>query len=233
MATTLMPLDPAASPQQATRLLTISARLLPAEIIAGRRARKTRTVVIALLVVVVVLLGTWYAYAAYQRNVAQTQLDNYTADAQLLTQRQNQFADVVNVQNDTTELAKQLNLLLTRDLPWASLIDLLRTTGTATGVKVGDIDGELTAKNAGAPAAGTLPSKATGKTVGTLVVTGTADNKTQLAKYVDALDKLDVVANPYLTSAVEDKGEVQFSLQVDITNTALGGRFTTKSTGGK
>lgn len=233
MATTLMPLDPATSPQRATRMLTISARLLPAEIIAGRRARKTRAVVIALMVVVLVLLGTWYAYATYQKNLEQDQLDKYTSEAQQLSQRQNQFADVVDVQNDTTALGKQLTTLLSRDLQWSSLFDVLRDTGTTVdGVQVDAIDGQLATKNSAPAAAGTLPSKANGKTVGTLVVTGTAKNKTQLARYVDALDKLKVIANPYLTSAVEDKGVVQFSLQVDISTTALGGRFT-KSTGGK
>jgi hypothetical protein len=47
---------------------------------------------------------------------------------------------------------------------------------------------------------------------------------------VDALAKVKVLTNPYLTSAAEVEKKVQFSLQIDITADALGGRFAPKTT---
>ena len=70
MATTLMPLDPATSPGHATRVLTIAAHLLPDEIVASRRARRVRDLVIAVLGAFVLLLGGWYAVATYRAGQA-------------------------------------------------------------------------------------------------------------------------------------------------------------------
>ena len=50
MSTTLIPVDPAATPLRSSRLLTISASLLPEEITIARRARKARNWVIVALV---------------------------------------------------------------------------------------------------------------------------------------------------------------------------------------
>ena len=74
MATTLMPLDPAVSPERVTRLLAISARLLPEEIIAARRARRTRGWVIAIVGVFAVLCGMWAVYADRERRDADEEL---------------------------------------------------------------------------------------------------------------------------------------------------------------
>lgn len=229
MATTLMPLDPATSPQRASRVLNISARLLPEEIVAGRRARKVRGQVIVMLVVFLALLGGWYGYAGYQKQVAQSELQQVTDDARHLQQQQTGYADVVDVQKQTTTIGKQLSTLLANDLPWATLFSTVRQTGTNAGVTVEGVNGQLATGTAGADSGPALPNNASAKVIGRLTVTGTAPNKTALARYVDALDTLTVVANPYLNNAAEADGKVQFSLQVDMTTDALGGRFTKKA----
>jgi hypothetical protein len=240
MATTLMPLDPATSPQRAGRVLPISARLLPQEIIAARRARKVRGRVIVILLLVIALLGSWYAYVWNQARTAEDGLAGVNSEARIVQQRQSRFADVVNVQNETTAIGKQLATLLARDLRWATLLRTLRETGSAAEVKVTGVNGSLNPSGPGGntgqanTAQGKLPRAGGPTTIGALTVTGTAPDKSSLAKYVDALGDLKVVANPYLTSAAEADGEVQFNLQVDITADALGGRFTPKTTtGGK
>jgi hypothetical protein len=228
MATTLMPLDPATSPQRASRVLNISARLLPDEVVASRRARTMRGQVVVVLLLFVVLLGSWYGYAGFQKQAAQDELDGVTGDARVLQQRQSQFADVVNVQNETTTIGTQLTTLLADDLRWATLFDTLRSAGAGPGIVVVGVNGQLATDAAGSVGPG-LPSTGAAKKIGELTVTGTAPDKTSLAKYVDGLGSLKVVANPYLTSATEAEGRVQFSLQVDITTDALGGRFTKKA----
>jgi hypothetical protein len=240
MATTLMPLDPATSPQRVLRVLTISARLLPEEIVAARRARRTRGWVLVIVFLVAVLLGAWYADALRQKSTADDDLRGIAIEAAALQRSQNNdYADVVQVQGDTTTIDKQLTTLMAHDLPWATLLETVTSTGTAAGVEVTGITASLTAAgNNGAAAATTgateLPSTSGAATIGTVTVTGTAPDKTSVAKFVDRLAALATVANPFLTSATETKTGVDYSLQLDITNKALCGRFTTTcETGGK
>ena len=233
-STTLMPLDPALSPQRVSRVLTISADLLPDEIVAGRRARRTRAWVLVVLVLVLVGMGGWYALAEQELRDASDELAAVTDDAAALQRRQNDFAPVVDVQVETTTITKQLSTLLVNDLPWATLTAALRDTGTAAGVTVGGMSGTLNDTATGASGAVSLPSTTGSATIRTVTITGTAPDKPSVAKYVDSLSGLTIVANPYLTSVAEAEGKVQFSLTVDITASAQCGRFTTAcKTGGK
>lgn len=233
MGTTLMPLDPATSPQRTNRILTISARLLPPEIVAGRRARLTRTVVIVSLVLVVALLGSWFAYAAHEKTVANDELATVADVAKQLRQQQKEpkFAEVSNVKAETTVLDKQLSTLLADDLRWSSLLGTVRSTGEPFEIEIESINGQLVKDTSTGGVK--LPSATTSAQVGTLTVTGIAPSKPQLAKYVDALGELKAVANPYLTSATKksDGNSFDFAIDLDIASDALGGRFT--KTGGK
>jgi hypothetical protein len=234
--TTLMPLDPALSPQRVVRVLNIAANLLPEEIVAGRRAGRARGVVLVALLVVVALLGGWFLYANLQVGLADDDLDSVTTEATALQQSQSRFQDVVDVQTHTQTISKQLTTLLGNDLPWATLLNLVRDTGTPSGVVVEGIVGTLntTTTTAGTTAA-MLPNASGVTTIGTLTLTGTGPDKPSVAQYVDALDKLRTVANPYLTTAIQSKTTVTFSISVDITSLARCGRFTNKckATGGK
>ena len=240
MATTLMPLDPATSPQRVLRVLTISARLLPDEVVAVRRARRTRGWVLVIVVLVAALLAAWYASALREKSAADDDLRGIAIEAAALQRSQNKdYADVVKVQSDTTTIDKQLTTLMADDLPWATLLDTVTTTGTAAGVEVAGINGSLTAAGPNGTAsskadATELPSTSGAATIGTMTVTGTAPDKASVAKFVDRLGTLATVANPFLTSATESKAGVDFSLRLDITGAALCGRFTTTcTTGGK
>ena len=232
--TTLMPLDPALSPQRVSRVLTISADLLPDEIVAGRRARRTRTWVLIMLMLVLAGLGGWYAMADRDLRAADDELAALTGDVAKLQRRQNDYAPVVDVQAETNAITKELGTLLANDLPWATLTDTLRDTGAKAGVTVGGMSGTLTGAGASTPGTVSLPSTSGSATIGTVTVTGNAPDKPSVAKYVDSLSSLTIVANPYLTSVAEADDELQFSLTVDITAKALCGRFTTAcTTGGK
>jgi hypothetical protein len=232
MATTLMPLDPATSPQRAARVLPIAAHLLPDEVIAARRGRKVRGRVIVILVVFAVLVGSWYALAALNATTAQNDLDDVTAEAQALQRSQGKYAEVIKVQADTTTITGQLSTLLAEDLRWSTLLGTLRSTGASSAIEITAVSGALSSSTAGGGATPTdrLPTSSKQPIVGTLTVTGQAPDKISVARYVDALAKVKVLTNPYLTSAAEVEKKVQFSLQIDITADALGGRFAPKTT---
>jgi hypothetical protein len=230
--TTLMPLDPALSPQRVNRVLTISADLLPEEIVVARRARRTRSWVLAVVAVVLVALGGWYALAEHQTTLADQELESVTAERIALQRKQADFAEVVNVQSQTGTITKQLGGLLANDLPWASLLDTLRTSGERSGVTVDGISGSLNDPEAGpATESGSLPSTSGSAKVGMLTITGTAPDKPSVARYVDTLGTLSTVANPFVTSVAKgSEDDYTFNLTVDVTADALCGRFTTKCT---
>jgi hypothetical protein len=230
--TTLMPLDPALSPQRVSRVLTISADLLPDEVVAGRRARRSRGWVVVALIVVIALLAGWYVWAGRQVIDANDDLSLVTRQATDQQKRQTKYREVVDVQNQATSITKELKALLANDLQWANLLNTLRSTGSKSGVAVLGINAALAQPAGNSTTTGSLPSATKDAKVGTVTITGGAPDKPSIAKYVDALSHLNSVANPYLTTATksDSAGDQawQFSVTVDITSATLCGRFTTK-----
>ncbi len=237
--TALMPVDPAMSSQQISRLLSIRANLLPAEIIASRTARRLRVVVIVALALVAVLLGGWYAHAIIDKGNADQQLSEVSAEVSAVRAGQNRFHDVVTVKQQNETIAKNLTGLMAKDLPWARLTDTIRDTGNKAGITVTGITGALTD---GTNAVTVLPNATAATTVATLQITGTSPDKKTIAKYVELLGTLRGVTNPYLGSATQTNAVgppsttiITFSLAAEVTSTAQCGRFTTPTcaNGGK
>lgn len=231
--TTLMPLDPALSPQQVSRIITITADLLPEEVVAARRARRTRGWVIAVVGVVVLALVGWYVVADMGTRDANTELESVNAEQSRLQRKQAGYGEVVNTQSENLAITKQLNTLMANDLQWAGLIDTLRDTGTASKASLEGISAAL-AVGTTVAAAPALPSTSPAATIGTITIAGGAPDKPSVARYVEALGAVSSLANPYVTSVTQTDKGVSFVLTVDITAGALCGRFTTKckTTGG-
>jgi Tfp pilus assembly protein PilN len=230
MATTLMPIDPATSPTHVSRILTISAHLLPQEIVAARRARRTRACVLVVLVLVVALLAGWYVYTARQKSSADDELQGLASQAATLQTRQDtKYADVVGVQSDIDTLTKQLTTVMADDLPWSVLLKTLNSTAAKSSATLTSITAALTAvgtdgSRVTVPTANTLTSSGAAS-IGTLTLTGSAPDKPSVAAFVVALGTLKTVGNAYLTSATKDDTGVQFTVQLDITDASLCGRY--------
>jgi type II secretory pathway pseudopilin PulG len=219
--TALMPVDPTVSPQQAARILTIRADLLPPEIRDGRRARRTRSLVVLLLVVTLAGLGTWYWQATLAKQGAD---DEYAATFQSLNdarnaQRKNQdIQNLIQYKQDGETLNEELKVVLADDLSWSNLINLVNEVAREQRVELTEVTGALAEKNA----AGT-----DGTMVGTLTLTGTAANKRIVADYVNELGTLKHVTNPFVTTVSTEEEVVNFTLTVNVTEQARCGRFTT------
>jgi hypothetical protein len=235
MATTLLPIDPATSPERANRILMISANLLPEETIAARRAHRARAWVAVMVLVVAGLCGAWFALAYHQKQAAEEKLDFANTTVTDLRKEQQQFSGIVQVQNQTTTLTNQLGAVMANDLDWGALLDTLRSTGASSGIRIDGVNGRLNgADGNGTSSSKALPSTNTATSIGSLVVTGSGPDKQAVAAYADALAKQTTVTNPYVTSVATDDAGVTFSLTVDIAQASLCGRFTTecKSPGG-
>ncbi|WP_305789609.1 PilN domain-containing protein [Symbioplanes lichenis] len=236
MATALMPVDPASTPQRVNRLLTISASLLPEEISLARRARRTRGWVIVVVLLVMAMLGAWFFLANQDTQAADKELTDATGEVTALQRDQRDYAEVVDVQNDTQALAKQLQAVMKNDLGWARLLDTLDDTATGAGLTLDGINGALDAGTGSGTSTATTGSAAA--TIGTLTVTGSGPDKEAVAAYIEALGKQTLVADPYLTSVLQeddpdsDEDKVTFGLTLKITSAALCGRFGDKCDSG-
>jgi hypothetical protein len=237
MVTTLLPIDPAVSPQRAGRIPTISASLLPEEIIAARRGRRVLVLVVVLVVLVAGLCAAWFTLAYREKQAAGRDLDAASTAVTDLRRKQSTYSKTVQVQNEITALGGQLKVVMANDLDWSALLDTLRVAGAPSSIQVDGVNGRLSGTDGADTAqSNTLPGPSTVASIGSLTVTGSAPDKQAVAAYVDALAKEAVMANPYITTvATDDKSGVTFSLTVDITQTALCGRFTDpcKTAGGK
>jgi hypothetical protein len=235
MTTTLIPLDPATSAQRSTRILTISANLLPDEIVAARQARRTRGWVIVAVVMVAGLCGAWFAYAVHEKQNADKELAAAATAVIDLQRDQRQFSETVRVQTDIALLTQQLTTVMARDLDWAALLAALRSAGAPSRIALTGVNGTLNAADS-TTTSNPLPRTEAVGSIGSITVTGTGPDKKAVAAYADALAVQSVVANPYLTTVSNGTNGtgVTFSLKADIPQTSLCGRFTVmcKSSGG-
>jgi Tfp pilus assembly protein PilN len=209
--------------ERATRIPPISANLLPFEILEARRSRKIHRAVFAALAALAVGLVGWYVFASYQTSVARDDLANAQTAAEVMVRQQHQYADVVSTQAQSQAIRNQLGTLFAADVNWSAVVD--RVQGAAPrGVSVTGLTGGVNAPNAQGMPATTDPDQ-----VGTLTITGYGPDKSTVAAYVDLLGAVPGVSSPYLSSATEAGGVVQFSVKVQVDRAALSTRFANKN----
>jgi hypothetical protein len=217
--TALMPVDPSVSPQQAARVLTIRADLLPPEIRDGRRARKTRTLIAVLLLATLAVLGAWYWQALDAKKAAD---DTYNETFQALTktradQKTDELKALVEYQEGGEVLNSELKAVLASDLSWTNMVNVIRDRARQT-----DPNMTVTEISASLEAAGSV--KAAAGQVGTVTVTGIAENKRIVADYVNRLGDLEDLVNPFVTSVTKSDDGFAYSLSITITEKAICGR---------
>jgi hypothetical protein len=233
MTTSLMPMDPALSPQQVTRLLPIRANLLPDEITNSRKARRMRTFVIVGVVLAVVALGGWSADAYHDRSVANDDLATVNTEVAKVndTMHNTKNKEITEITADNLAISAELKTLMANDLRWPALLDAVRATAAKSNVTLGQISASLAEKGGISGTSSTTSSGAT--VVATLTLQGSGKDKKTIAGFIDALSALSHVAgisNPYLSTVSQGgQGVAQYSFQAnaDVTSVALCGRFTT------
>jgi Tfp pilus assembly protein PilN len=216
--TTQMP----AQQQDPLRLVRISANLLPDEITDGRRTRRTRTAVVGGLGAVVLLLGGWYGSTFVTAGSAETELARSEEQIVVAQQEQGKYRELTDTKSKLNAAKTQLGALMVNDTQWQKLLADLRGAAPA-GVEIGQISAAI---SAGAGTQGGLPSQTVDKLVGTVTLNGKAGTKDQIATFVDNLRRVNGLANPLPTTVSSQEGKEAFTLAVDITQAAIGGRFT-------
>ncbi|WP_033341364.1 PilN domain-containing protein [Catenuloplanes japonicus] len=220
------------------RLVRISANLLPDEVTDGRRTRRTRTAVVSGLGVVVLLLAGWYGSTFVQSGTAEEELARSEAQVASAQQEQGRYRELTDTKAKLNAAQTQLSTLMSTDTQWQKLLADIRGAAPA-GVEIGQVSAGL---SSAASSGDGLPSQTEEKLVGSVTITGKAATKDQIAAFVDNVRRVTGLANPLPTTVATAEGKESFTLQVDITQAALGGRFspdpaespaTAPTTGGK
>jgi Tfp pilus assembly protein PilN len=205
------------------RILPIAADLLPLEITELRRLRRVRRLVIAGVALCVALLIGWYVVADRQTDKAQAELTAVQDNRRDLNRKKAAYTQLESTRQQIKDITTQLGILMERDMSWSALLASLRRAAPPN-VTVSTVTGSL-------ELAGTRASDARGAggVVGALTLSGTAPSKDEVAAYVDTLGTVTGLANPFPSEASQDETGLRFTIRVDITRAALGGRFTSPS----
>jgi len=228
MTTTIAKPEPATERPQSHRIPSVAVNLLPVEVIEARRTGRVKRTVLTLLAVFVVLLTGWYGFARVQTALARSELADAKANTERLTRQQGAYAELQQVQRDSAAIQRQLAQLMTNDLAWPALLRSLRQaapadlvlTGMTVTLDASRVSGSGTNNTATAP-------------VAFVTLTGVGTSKPQIATYVDALSKVEGVADPFITSVTASEKGLDFNVRVNVTNALLGGRFTTPAKAAK
>jgi Tfp pilus assembly protein PilN len=243
MSTLVLPQSPAPAPDPMyttsgpVRFVTITADLLPEELIASRRLADLKRKVVIGLAALVVLLIAGYGLSMWSTSRSKSDLASAQHQAITLQNQQKQYTPLVSAQAQATQISTALHQMMTGDLQWKDMLAKLRTAAK-NGVTVDTISGTVTAGVAAGQAgttAGLGVLNQTGKQqVGTLTLGGTAPDKNAVATFVDTLTKVKGLAAAFPASVTGGgtAGKYTYSVSVIITSDALGGRYAT-TTGGK
>jgi Tfp pilus assembly protein PilN len=218
------------------RILTITANLLPVEITDARREHKLRWIVAAVLVVVLAALGFWDYSARQQTSDQQAALTKAQARVNSLQASiaDPKYAALSKAKSDGAAISSELTKLMATDVAWYEVVPTLRTTAQAAGVTLTNITATLTTASSAASATTTATSGTSGTDAGSISLTGTATDKSQIATFLDALGKVPGLTNPFLTNVNGETSQNQFSMTVTFTSALYSGRYTpAKTTGGK
>jgi Tfp pilus assembly protein PilN len=195
--------------------------LLPIEIVEGRRFRRTQIILGSAVICSLLVAGGATFLAQRGISDANDRLTAAQARVTSLQAEQTRYAAVpqviaqVNAANTARTLAMGTEVLWYRYL---SDIDGARPSGVAlTTITV----------TAAAPASAAVPSSnpLAAPGVGSILVTGTAKQYSQVATWLDSIGKITGFSSPSLTSAGKGDPNLIFSTGAIVDSDALSGRY--------
>lgn len=215
----------------------IVADLTPPELIASRRMRVIRRLMIVGVAAVVLLCAGGYTLAILQYNQASTELASEQDRTTSLLAEQRQYSGVTIVRGAIADVQGQLAGLMVGDvnvgtlvksvitaLPKGMSIDQIAVTVAAT-----DDTGSSASDKKSGGLVGLDLSDSTH--IGTVTLSGTGSKLTDLAVYVDALRATPGVFEPFPQSNQTTDTGTTYSLQLTLTDALLTHRYDTQDGG--
>jgi Tfp pilus assembly protein PilN len=199
--------------------------LLPAEVTRGRRLASLKKL-LALVLLVVVLLGMLgYAGSLWLAGQAADELATVQSETAVLQAEKEKYAEVPQTLSaiDAAEAARQQ--AMSTEILWPEYLEAMRAV-TPPGVSYDTI--AVNAGNPSQPYTGGTDALVTG-TIGQITFTARSLTLPDTATWIDAIETVPGLTNPWFSSATlsEEEGVVyyQVTATVDLLPSALSGRF--------
>ena len=205
----------------------IVADLTPPELIASRRLKVLRKLLVACLSVLVVLLALGYGYVRLQAHSAANSLADANLRTMQLRAEQSKYSTVVRVQGAIDGVETVTSRLLSSDVDLAALLGALRQPLPAS-MSMNSVS--LTISQAGAGAAAASKSTNSLDTsghqgIGKVQLEGNSQSVDDLAAYVSALQQVPGVVDVVPGSNTVSGGTVTWSLTCSVTDQLISHYF--------
>ncbi len=206
--------------------------LLPLEIVQGRRFRRTKQW-LGVLVLAGILVAAAGVYLA-QREVSHAREDLSAAQSQVTTRQAEaaKYSAVPAVIAQVDKATAARTDVMGQDVLWYQFLSDLQGALPA-GVTQKSVTVTLTpaAQKSGAAAAPAASPLTTGG-VGTLTITGDAQQYQEISAWLDALGKVNGVSSASLTNATKSQGatgiSITYSITAVVTDDAFSHRYDTE-----
>lgn len=205
--------------------------LLPDEITAERRLRRTQLVLGAVTLAVVGALAGGYVLSAASVAAAQDDLDAEQARTAALQTEAGEYAEVPLVLAEVDSAQSARTLAMAQDSLWYSQLNQLANS-YPSNVWLRDLSVTLT--STGAAAAAPDPNAVVTPTgLGTLTFNGTGLQHSDASAFLDVLESTPGYTYPYLSVServdIEGNVVVDFTATVTVTDDLLSHRFEPKA----
>lgn len=217
----------------------IVADLLPPEVLAARRVRVLRKLVVAGLAVVLLLGVGGYGYAYWKGRSAASDLRAAQDRTAQLQSEQSKYGGVVQLQNEAAEIKSQLGGLLATDVDLPKLATSIEALSPSpAGITKLDVEVAGASAQAGTSSADSSAVLDTSGHlhIGTVTVTGTVRSIDRVATYVTRLSRLPGIVEVFPSNQQNDGKLVTYSIEMTMTDQLYSNRYaaaaTTAVTGG-
>lgn len=205
----------------------IVVNLLPPEVLAARRVRVIRKLIISGVGVILLLAALAYGYAYWQVHTASNQLAAADAETAQLQKSQLKYSPVLALQAETSHVKDELAGLTAGDvdLPTlvAKVIALSPNPNQLTKVDV-EVTAAAPASSAVSSTSGTGSLDTSGRRhIGTVTITGAAASIAQVSRYVHRLDHLPGVVEVFPVSAQANGRQLEYTIEMTMTDQLLSG----------
>jgi hypothetical protein len=207
----------------------IKAELMPPEVLADRRTKIVRRIVILALAVLLVLCGLGYSasvYAGHSANDALKAQDRRQSDLQAT---HNSFDKVIAVQSSIAQLKTQIASLLGSDAKVESVLQSV-VSAAPKGLLFNQITLNINSVAASSNAVGGAAlDTGTVRHIGTLTITATARALPDVATYLDSLAAVPGFIKPFPGPVTVTGTNTQFSVQFDLGDSLLTHNYDAKA----
>jgi hypothetical protein len=215
----------------------IVADLTPPELIASRRMRVIRRLMIVGVATVLLLCAGGYALAIWQHGQASDELASEQDRTTSLLAEQRRYSGVTVVRGSIAAVQGQLASLMVADVSVGALVEKVVAV-LPEGMSIDQIAVTVDAAGSAATTSADGKSGSLGGLdlseaahIGTVTLSGTGSKLTDLVAYVDALRKTPGVFEPYPQSNQVTETGTTYSLQLTLTDALLTHRYDTQDGG--